>query len=148
MWEMRSRERSTNLPEVTQQGRGGSRIQSLFCQTQTPSDQPPEATLRTEATLESRVMSQRLFLRGFRKMPSFYPRPREGFSFSLVSGGLKFHTETSCTESPTLGYPANCPRRPQLVSKTRVYITRCFILLFPNQQRNSQRAAPACSSVR
>lgn len=72
-------------------------------------------------------MRQRLFFRGWRKTPS---------------AGLKFQREASCTELPALGDPANCPRRPQFVSKTRVYVTYCFILLFPNQQSNTRGGSP------
>lgn len=70
-----SRERSSKLPEVTQQERGDPRIQSQSY-SQPPDHQPPEVDFETEEALKSRLLSQGPLSRGWRKTPSFLPDPK------------------------------------------------------------------------
>lgn len=100
-------ERSSNPPEVTQQGKGDPGYKVSSVRPQSSCGRPPEATVRAEVALGSRVVSQGLAPRAWRKMPSFHHQPRECLSSSLVCSGLKFQTGTSCTESTTPRGPAN-----------------------------------------
>ena len=87
-------------------------------------------------------------LQGLEEDTFIIPQTQKMFVLLSGFGWPEVSREASCTELRALGDPANCPRRPQLVSKTRVYVTYCFILLFPNQQSNTWWVALACSFLR
>lgn len=106
-------------------------MQSDFCQNHRAPTASPQTAFKTAVAMGSKVMS-----RDWRKVPSF-SRPENISPLpKCVLSSLNFQTRTSPQDQEFS--PAQqelCPRRPQLVSQTRVHInTFVFIVFFPKCQ--------------
>lgn len=111
---------------------------------------PSEATLGIEVALESSLTSlsePRIPPQGLEEHTLILTWTQRRNMFLLFSGfqrpqvpNRNFMPRISNSDGPS----RLCPRRNQLGSKTRVYMTCCFYCFVPS----SLRAAPACSSVK